>query len=241
MSAGREVGNTPVVVATRPLPVATISRLLVAYGVVGLVAAAIGVAFLVIGIVRVNGLSERIDREVGGISTILERTAVVLDRASDTAAGFGSTVDQSTAALNGAATDLRGIVPRLRDLETQANAVSLLGAQPLAPLGGLFGQIATQLGDLDAQLDAVATGLATNRTALETNATSLADLATETRTLGKRVGAGALADAIDDARWLLVAMLGVASIGAIVPATGALAAGLWLRRWNGAAAGDERD
>ena len=227
-----DVGATSVLASSRPLPLATISRFLVAYGVLGLIAAAVGLAFLVLGLLRVNALSDRVGKEVGGVAAILDRTATVLERASDTASGFGKTIDGSTVALTTAAEDLRGIVPRLRDLETQANAVNLLGSQPLAPLGGLFGQIAGQIADLDTQLDTVATGMTTNRAALETNATSLADLAKETRTLGDRVAAGALADAIEDARWLLVAMVAVAVIGAIVPAAGALAAGLWLWRWR---------
>jgi hypothetical protein len=94
----------------------------------------------------------------------------------------------------------------------------------------IAGNIAGQLDDLDTQLDGVATNLVANRTALAANATSLADLATETRDLADRLGEDTLTAAIDDARWLLVALLVVGSVGAIVPAAGALAAGLWLRR-----------
>ena len=214
----------------RPLPLRAISRLLIGYGAVGLVAAAIGIAFLIIGLGRVNALGSRVGGDFGGVATVLERTATVLDDAATTARGFGATVDGSTAALSTAAEDIRAIVPRLRDLETQANAVNVLGSQPLAPLGGLFGQIAGQLDDLDERLDTVSTSLGTNRAALDTNASSLADLATETRALADRLGEDTLTAAIDDARWLLVALLVVGSVGAIVPAAGALAAGLWLRR-----------
>ena len=214
----------------RPLPLRAISRLLIGYGAVGLVAAAIGIAFLVIGLARVNGLAGRVGGDFGGVATVLQRTATVLDDAATTARGFGATVDSSTAALSTAAEDIRAIVPRLRDLEFQANAVNVLGSQPLAPLGGLFGQIAGQLDDLDERLDTVSTSLGTNRAALDTNAGSLADLATETRALADRLGEDTLTAAIDDARWLLVALLVVGSVGAIVPAAGALAAGLWLRR-----------
>ena len=214
----------------RPLPLRAISRLLIGYGAVGLFAAAIGIAFLIIGLVRVNALGSRVGGDFGGVATVLERTATVLDDAATTARGFGVTVDGSTAALSTSAEDIRAIVPRLRDLETQANAVNVLGSQPLAPLGGLFGQIAGQLDDLDERLDTVSTSLGTNRAALDTNAGSLADLATETRTLADRLGEDTLTAAIDDARWLLVALLVVGSVGAIVPAGGALAAGLWLRR-----------
>lgn len=214
----------------RPLPLRAISRLLIGYGAVGLVAAAIGIAFLIIGLTRVNALGSRVGGDFGGVAAVLDRTATVLDDAATTARGFGATIDNSTGALSTAAGDIRAIVPRLRDLETQANAVNVLGSQPLAPLGGLFGQIAGQLDDLDERLDTVSTALGTNRAALDTNAGSLADLATETRALADRLGEDTLTAAIDDARWLLVALLVVGSVGAIVPAAGALAAGLWLRR-----------
>jgi hypothetical protein len=207
-----------------------LSRVLIGYGIVGLVVAAIGVMALVVGLGRLNGLSDRLRDDVGGVSSALERTATVLDDAAAAARGFGTTVDSSTTALTTAASDLRAIVPQLRSIESQANAINILGSQPLAPLAGLFGQIAGQLTDLDGQLDAVATNLGTNRGALDANAASLAALATETRTLGERLEGDALPAAVDDIRWLLIAMLAVGTLGAIVPAAGALAAGWWLWR-----------
>jgi hypothetical protein len=210
-----------------------VANVLVGYGIIGLVVAALGMLALFAGLGRVNALAERLRVDVGGVSDTLERTATVLDNAAITARGFGTTVDSSTAALNQAAADLRLIVPRLRDVETQANAINILGSQPLAPIAGLFGQIAGQLDDLDTQLDGVATNLTTNKAALADNATSLADLATQTRSLAGRLGRDALPAAVDDARWLLVAMLAIGTLGAAVPATGALLAGWWLRRWLG--------
>ena len=206
-----------------------VARVLIGYGIVGLVVAAIALVVLVAGLGRLNGLSDRV-RDLGGVSTVLERTATVLDKASTTARGFGTTIDSSTTALVTAAADLRQIVPQLRDLESQAGAVSILGTQPLGPIAGLFGQIAGQIGDLDTQLDTIATGLGTNRGALDANAASLDDLATETRALAARLGGDALPNAIDDARWLLIAMLVVGAAGAAVPAAGALVLGWWLRR-----------
>jgi hypothetical protein len=214
-----------------------LTRVLITYGIVGLVVAALGVLALVLGLGRVNGLSDRLRADVGGVSATLERTARVLDDAAVTALGFGTTVDSSTAALNQAAADLRLIVPQLRDMETQANAINILGSQPLAPIAGLFGNVAGQLDDLDTQLDGVATNLVANRAALAANATSLADLATETRSLSDRLGGDALPAAVDDARWLLVAMLAIGALGAAVPASGALIAGWWLRRWLSRPAG----
>jgi hypothetical protein len=207
-----------------------LNRALIAYGIVGLVVAAIALVALVLGLARVNALADRLRDDVGGVSSALERTSTVLDHAAATARGFGATIDSSTGALGSAAGDLREIVPRLRDIESRANDLNILGSQPLAPLAGLFGQIATQVGDLDAQLDGIATNLGTNRTALDQNAASLADLAIETRRLGDRLGGDALPAAVDDARWLLFAMLGIGTLGAAVPAVGALIFGLWLQR-----------
>ncbi len=210
-----------------------LSVVLLGYGIVGLTVATIGLIALVIGLGRVNGLSDRLRADVGGVSAALERTATVLDDAASSARSFGTTIDSSTTALSTAAGDLRAIVPQLRAIESEANGISVLGSRPLAPLAGLFGQIAGQLSDLDVQLDGIGTNLGTNRAALDRNAASLAALATQARTLGDRLEGDALPGAIDDVRWLLVAMLAIGSLGAAVPAVGALAAGWWLRRSSG--------
>jgi hypothetical protein len=216
--------------AMRPM-LRRLARVLLGYGIAGLVVAAIGVLAMVVALGRVNGLADRLRGDVGGVSATLERTATVLDNAAATAGGFGTTVDSSTTALNQAANDLRAIVPQLRDIETRANDINVLGSRPLEPIAGLFGQIAGQLGDLDTQLDGVASNLIANRAALTANATSLADLAAQTRTLSERLGGDALPAAVDDARWLILAMLLIGTLGAVVPASGALLVGSWLRRW----------
>ena len=66
---------------------------------------------------------------------------------------------------------------RLRDLETQANAIEIFGQRPVAPLGQLFGQIATDVSGLDEQLDGIATEMGRNQAALTANAKSLGALA----------------------------------------------------------------
>ena len=213
----------------RSVPLGGLSRLLIAYGIVGVLGAIAAIVFLVVGLGRVAALGDRVD-ELGGVTVILDRTATALEDAAASANGFGSTIDSSTSALTTAAADVRNVVPRLHELEVAANAVSLLGAQPLAPLGGLFGQIAGQISDLDQRLDGVATALSANRGALQKNAASLGDLATEARRLATKLGGDTLATAIDDARLLLIALVVVAALGALVPAGGALAIGLWLRR-----------
>jgi methyl-accepting chemotaxis protein len=220
----------PARLASLPRP-ERVSRFLIGYGIVGIAAAVIGLVLLVLALARVNGLADRIGGDFGAVTGVLDRTATVLETASSTAGGFGATVEGSASAVTTAADDVRAIVPRLRDLETQANSVNVLGSQPLSPLAGLFGQIATQLDDLDTRLDSVATALTSNQSGVQSISNALADLATQTRTLSERLGGGALTAAIDDARWLIVALLGVSTIGALVPAVGGLVAGLWLRQW----------
>ena len=229
----RPLDDAPIAIVADPSwrpGLGRLARALLAYGTVGLLVAVVGIVALIVGLGRVNGLSERLREDVAGVSGALERTATVLDDAAASARTFGTTIDSSTTALATAATDLREIVPRLRDIETQANAINILGSQPLAPLAGLFGQIAGQLTDLDVQLDGVAANLGTNRGALDGNAASLAALATETRSLGDRLDGDSLPGAVDDLRWLLVAMLLVGALGAAVPAVGAIVVGWWLRR-----------
>lgn len=222
---------------SRRLGLRRLTGVLIGYGMVGLFVAALGVMALLAGLGRIDALGVGLDRNLDGLARTLEKTATTLDDAAATARGFGGTIDSSTTALATAAGDIRQIVPRLRDIESQANALSILGSQPLAPLGGLFGQIAGQLSDLDAQLDGVATSLGGNRAALDANATSLASLASQTRTMGAGLDSESLTAVLADARLLLVAMLGIGIVGAAVPAVGALIVALWLRRWLAAGSG----
>jgi phage-related protein len=203
-------------------------RGLTAYGIVGLILSAVAIVALVVALGRLGAVSESVGGSSAQLGTVLDRMATVLDGASSSARSFGSTIDSGGTALTTAAADIRAIVPQLRGIESQANAISILGQQPLAPLAGLFGQIAGQLGDLDGQLDAVARNLTDNRAALTTNADSLADLARETRTLEGRLTPAAIAHTIDDARWVAIALLAVVVAGAALPAIGALAFARWL-------------
>jgi hypothetical protein len=216
-----------------------LARVLIAYGIVGLLVAALALVALVIGITRVNGVADRFGGDLGGISRTLDRTSDVLDRASTTARGFGGTVDGTTAALATVSGDIDSIVPRLQSIAEQTSSLDILGTQPLAAVGGLFRDIGSQLVDVRTQLQTMSTRLTSNRAALDGNATSLADLATETRALSARLGGDVLVGAIDDLRVVLVIVLGIGALGASVPSVGALLVGLWLR--NAATARPARD
>ena len=203
---------------------------LIIYGVVGLALSFVAVVAVGLSIGRLSAVGDAVGGSADQVGTVLDRMAIVLDDAAASAGSFGSTIDQGSSALTSAAVDLRAIVPRLRDIETQANAINILGSQPLAPLAGLFGQIAGQLGDLDGQLDGLATNLVLNRASLEANSASLAGLAGETRALGERLAPDALARIVDDARWFAIALLAVVLAGVAAPAAAAVGFGWWLRQ-----------
>ncbi len=215
-----------------PVPTSRLSllaKVLIGYGVVGLIGAAIAAVLLVIAFSRVTTLSNQLTDNVGGVSAVLDKTATALDDAANSASSFATTLDAVSTATVNAATDLRQIVPRLRGLQEGANAVSILGSQPLGRLGQLFGEIADQVTNLTGELDTISKSLIGNRSALEKNATSLAGLADEVGTLSTTLAGDQLAVAIDSLRWLILALLAIAAIGAAVPAAGALIAGWWLR------------
>jgi hypothetical protein len=207
-----------------------LARILLGFGVVGLIVAGLALVALVIGVSRVNGVADRFGGDVGGISRTLDRTSDVLDKAAATAGGFGATIDGTTGALGVVGGDIDAITPRLEAIADQTAALNILGTNPLASVSGLFRDIAGQLTDVRGQLTTVATSLATNRAALTANATSLGELAAETRKLSAQLDGAALTGAIEDLRVLLVIVLGIGALGAAVPAVGSLLVGLWIRR-----------
>jgi hypothetical protein len=226
---------------TRPNGFRRLGRILIAYGIVGVLVAVLSLIALAVGVGRINGVADRFGGDLGSISRTLDRTSAVLDKAATTAQGFGATVDGTTSALATVGGDIDSIVPRLESIAEQTSTLSILGAQPLAPVGGLFRDIATQLSDVRTQLTTMASRLTTNRAALDANASSLGDLATETRTLSERLRGDALVGAIDDLRVVLVIVLGIGALGAAVPAVGALLLGLWIRREAAVAPGAALD
>jgi hypothetical protein len=210
-------------------------RGLIAYGIVGLALSAVAALAVFVAIGRLSSVDDTVEGGAGQLGTVLARMTTALDEASTSAASFGTTIDNGSAALTAAASDIRAIVPQLRDIETQANGINILGSKPLAPIAGLFGQIASQLGDLDGRLDTVATNLTENHGALKANAASLAALAAETRTLAAQLTPDIVIRIVDDARLFAIALLAVLLAGVAVPAGAALAFGWWLHRELGEA------
>jgi hypothetical protein len=203
---------------------------LIVYGVIGLLAAAVGIAALVAASSRIGSLGERIVSEAVSLDVIIDRTADVLDDAAATAETFGPTVARTSGTVSEAATALRDIEPRLRDLETQANAIEIFGNRPVAPLGQLFGQIATDISGLDDQLDGIATEMGANEEALAANSKSLGALSDLVRAYKGRIKPEAIDAGIDDARRLLLITLALFIGWTTVPAVGSLIVGRWMRR-----------
>jgi hypothetical protein len=207
-----------------------LANALIVYGVVGLLAAAIGTAALFAASGRIGSLGERIVSEAVSLDAIIVLTADVLDDAATTARSFGPTVDQTSVTVREAAGAIRDIEPRLRDLETQANAIEIFGQRPVARLGQLFGQIATDISGLDDQLDGIATEMGQNEAALTANAESLGALADLVRAYKGRLKPAAIDAGIDDARRLLLMALALFIAWTAVPAVGSLIVGRWTRR-----------
>lgn len=203
---------------------------LLAYGAVGLVVAAIGAAGLLGAIGRIGDLTGRLDDDATGLIALVERASDALTDAGATARSFAVTVERTGPSVEQAASTIRQIEPRLRDLQNQANAVSILGTRPLGSLGDSFGAIATEMSGLDVRLDAIADELTLNKGALLANADSLTALGGELGTLGERLGEGSVGELLGDARFLLTLALALLVVWAAVPAVGALVLGLWLRR-----------
>ena len=207
-----------------------LSNALMIYGVVGILAAAIGFAALVAASGRIGSLGERIVSEAVSLDAIIVLTADALGDAATTAGTFAPTVAQTSVAVTEAAAAVRDIEPRLRDLETQANAIEIFGQRPVASLGQVFGQIATDISGLDEQLEGIATELGRNREALTANAASLDALADLVRAYKGRLKPEAIDAGIDEARRLLLFTLTLFIGWTAVPAVGSLIVGRWMRR-----------
>jgi hypothetical protein len=207
-----------------------LSNALIVYGVVGILAAAIGFAALISASGRIGSLGDRIVSEAVSLDSIIVLTADALDDAATTADTFGPTIAQTSATVTAAASAVREIEPRLRDLETQANAIDIFGQRPVARLGELFGQIATDISGLDEQLDGIATTLDRNQAALTANAKSLGALADVVRAYTGRLKPEAIDAGIDEARRLLLFTLALFIAWTAVPAVGSLIVGRWMRQ-----------
>jgi hypothetical protein len=215
-----------------------LSRGLVAYGVIGLIVAAIGLALLLYANTRIDAAGDRVEASVGQLTTTLDRTAQALHDASTTAATFNTTLDRTQTAVAAAANTIVSVRTNLQNLEGVLRSVSILGASPLGGAANAVGGIASSIEGLDSKLTAIADGLATSRDALAANADSLGALGDSLAATSERLGSGVVEDSLADVHAAIVLMLFVLTAWAAVPAIGALALGVWLQRQLEAASGE---
>jgi hypothetical protein len=219
---------------TRPLGLRgglrRVSQGLIAYGIVGLVVAAICLVALIWVYGRIGGLRTEAETTVSNLTTTMERTANALHDASTTAQSFTVTVQESAQAVTSAADTITEVRTGLGSLEAQLRAVSILGAQPLSGTADAVGRIDASLEGLDTRLDGIATGLQGNRDALAGNATSLGQLGDSVEAMATRLDSGVVEDSLAQIQMVIAVVLLLFTAWAAVPAVGALVAGVWLRR-----------
>ena len=207
-----------------------LSRGLIAYGIVGLVVAVLGLGVLAYVNARITTAGDRVGMSVAQLATTLDRTADALHDASTTADTFSVTLDRTEEAVSAAANTIISVRTNLETLENVLRTVSFLGISPLGPAGDAVGGIANSIEGLDSRLTAIADGLAANEGALATNATSLGLLGDSLDETAERLRSGVVEESLADVQVILGLMLVVLMVWTAVPAIGALAFGLWLRR-----------
>ena len=205
-------------------------RALIAYGIIGLVVTAIGFGALVWANDRVSHLRGETEATVARLASTMEVAAYVLRGASTTATSFSVTVNQSAQAVSAAAVTITEVRSDLSALEAQLRSVSILGATPLSSPADAVGRIAASMDGLDGRLSAIADSGEGNRDALAGNATALGELASSTQALAARLGSGVGQGSFGDIQLVIAVTLLAFAAWSFVPAVGALALGVWLRR-----------
>ena len=207
---------------------------LIAYGVLGLVVAAISLG-TVIGVTeQVATIRAEVDATLTQEAAALSLAANVLHDAATSAQSFTVTADQSALAASSAAGTIDELHADLAALETQLRSVNILGATPLASSADAVGRIVTSIEGLDTRLSLAADALQGNRIALGANAASLEQLADATADLAERMASDVRADAVGEIQRATSVTLILLAAWSAVPAAGALVFGIWLRRRLGA-------
>ncbi len=207
-----------------------LSRGLIAYGIVALIVAAIAFGALVWVNVRIGNLRTEVTTTIGKLAVTTADTSTALGDAATTAKTFSSTLDQAAQTLPVVSDRITTLQASLTSLEASLRSVSILGATPLGGAADSVAQMSASLDGIGTQLAIVATALKANSDALGTNATSLAKLADSTQALADRLGSGQVEDSLGDVQTVIVVVLLVFTLLSLVPAVGALAFGVWLKR-----------
>jgi hypothetical protein len=212
----------------RALP--QLSRGLVAYGIVGLVVAAIGFGAMVWVNGRISSLRTDAEATVARAEATMELAAAVLRGASTTIQSFSGTADQARQAVSAAAVTITEVQSDLTALEAQLRSVSFLGATPLSSSADAVARIAASMDGLESQIPLIAGSLTGNRDALAANAASLSALADSTAALAARLDPGLGQNSLADLQQVIAITLLMFAAWSFVPAIGALGLGVWLRR-----------
>ena len=207
-----------------------LSRGLIAYGIVGLVVAAIGFGAMVWVNGRIGQIRDDAEGTVARLAITTELAANVLHGASTTAQSFSTTVDQSAQAVSAAAVTITEVRSELTALEAQLRSVNILGATPLSAPADAVGRIAASIDGLDTRLSLIADSVKGNRDALAGNATALLQLSDSTEALAARLGSGVGQNSFGDVQQVIAVTLLMFAAWSFVPAAGALVLGVWLRR-----------
>ena len=207
-----------------------LSRGLIAYGIVGLVVAAIGFGAMVWVNGRIGQIRDDAEATVARLATTMELAANVLYGASTTAQSFSTTVDQSAQAVSAAAVTITEVRSELTALEAQLRSVNILGATPLSAPADAVGRIAASIDGLDTRLALIADSVKGDRDALAGNASARLQLGDSTQALAARLGSGVGQDSFGDVQQVIAVTLLMFAAWAFVPAVGALVLGVWLRR-----------
>ena len=160
-----------------------LSRGLIAYGVVGLVVAAIGLGALLWVNGRVGSLQSEAATTVAQLATTTEQTSEALHDAAVTATTFSTTLDGIAKAMPATSAQIAALRTDLVGLESQLRGVNILGSTPLGSAADAVGRISASMAGIDTQLGIVAVALSANSNALAANATSLRRLGDSTATL----------------------------------------------------------
>ena len=106
---------------------ARLSQGLVAYGIIGLVIAVLGLGLLLYANTRLDAAGDRVETALVPLATTLDRTADALHDAATTAETFGTTLDRTEEAVSAAAATIIGVRTNLQTLESVLRAVNILG------------------------------------------------------------------------------------------------------------------
>jgi hypothetical protein len=224
----------PAVPSTPPLDLRPglhrLSNGLLVYGAIGLALAIIGLLAMVYVGDRIGRLADTTGDRVETLVLTVEDAATVLTDAGSSAISFAATLERTPPTVRQAAATVDSMRQTLLTIETQLDAFSILGSQPLANVADQFGRIATDLEGLDTRLELIATDLEDNKAKLLANAASLTALGDRLDAIAEDLRSGFIQDSLDDVRVIVTILALLLVMWTAVPAFGALLLGWWLRR-----------